>query len=78
MFPEDFVAGDHHRDPSVHRVVSRGEDPGAGMAFFDLASAAGGRVHMTVIGNAGHRFPVEYPEEFNAAVLGFCGSHRAK
>ncbi len=49
----------------------------AGIAFFDTVSQSGGRVNMHVIGRAGHRFFAEYPEEFNEAVVGFCGQYRA-
>lgn len=48
----------------------------AGLDFFSRASAGGGLVEMHVIDAAGHRFLVERPEAFTAAVAGFCGRFR--
>lgn len=48
----------------------------AGLDFFARASERGGLVEMHVIDAAGHRFLVERPEAFNAAVAGFCGRFR--
>lgn len=48
----------------------------AGLDFFSRASAGGGLAEMHVIDAAGHRFLIERPQAFNAAIAGFCGRFR--
>jgi 2-hydroxy-6-oxonona-2,4-dienedioate hydrolase len=67
--------------PMPHLLIWGANDQAApmaaGMEFLDIAVQGGGRVNMHVISQAGHRFFNEYPEEFAAAVLGFCAPFRA-
>ncbi len=48
----------------------------AGVNFFRLVSSAAARAQLVVLGDAGHVPFIEYPEEFNRAVAGFCGVAR--
>lgn len=65
-----------------HLVVWGRNDPmgdyDAGLKFFDIASASAARTELRVINHAGHNPMVEYPEIFNEAITGFCGTYRSQ